>query len=62
MVFSVENVPANTRQYGWNGLFKSEPSPMDNYIYIAEATLPDGRKVVKKGGVLLIKQCQRLFF
>lgn len=55
MVYSVENVPANSRQNGWNGLFKSEPSPMDNYIYVAEATLPNGRKIMKKGGVLLIR-------
>lgn len=55
MVFSVENAPANNRQFGWNGTYKSEPSPTDSYIYVAEATLSDGRKVFKKGSVTLIR-------
>lgn len=42
-------------QNGWDGSFRSEPAPTGEYSYIAEVTYLNGRKVVKKGAVTLVR-------
>ncbi|WP_164974229.1 right-handed parallel beta-helix repeat-containing protein [Filimonas effusa] len=40
---------------GWDGKYKGEYQPSGVYIYVAEITLKDGSKTVKKGSVNLIR-------
>jgi len=40
---------------GWDGRFNGEPQPMGVYVYIVEATLPNGRRVTKNGNITLLR-------
>ncbi|MCX7862246.1 MAG: PKD domain-containing protein, partial [Bacteroidales bacterium] len=40
---------------GWDGYYKGQLCPQDVYVYQAKATFIDGRKIEKKGDVLLIR-------
>jgi gliding motility-associated-like protein len=40
---------------GWDGIYKGEPAPMAVYIYYVRITYLNGRKVVRKGDVTLVR-------
>ncbi len=46
---------SNDISIGWDGYYKGKLCPQDVYVYQAKATFIDGREVVKKGDVLLIR-------
>jgi gliding motility-associated-like protein len=43
-VFSVQNVPANSPMYGWNGKAGGEEAPPEVYVYYLEVERKDGKK------------------
>ena len=45
----------NAQNIGWDGTYKGEPMKYDVYIYWAEVTYLDGRKVFKSGDLTLIR-------
>jgi gliding motility-associated-like protein len=45
----------NAQNIGWDGTYKGEPMKYDVYIYWAEVTYLDGRKVIKSGDLTLIR-------
>jgi gliding motility-associated-like protein len=46
---------SNDINIGWDGYYKGQICQQDVYVYQATATFVDGRKVEKKGDVLLIR-------
>jgi gliding motility-associated-like protein len=40
---------------GWDGIYKGEPAPTAVYIYYVRVTYLNGRKVVRKGDVTLVR-------
>jgi gliding motility-associated-like protein len=40
---------------GWDGFFKGELQDIDVYIYVLEVTYNDGKKMLKKGNVALLR-------
>lgn len=40
---------------GWDGCFKGELQDIDVYVYVLEVTYPDGKKMLKKGNVALLR-------
>jgi gliding motility-associated-like protein len=40
---------------GWDGTFKGQPLQPDNYIWVAKATDYTGKKILRKGSVVLIR-------
>jgi len=40
---------------GWDGFFKGEMQDIDVYIYVLEVTYLDGRSILKKGNVALLR-------
>lgn len=40
---------------GWDGIYKEHPAPMDVYVYYAEITYFNGRRITRKGDVTLIR-------
>lgn len=45
----------NNTESGWNGLYKNEPSPIGTYYWIVSANDIDGKEVVKKGDLTLLR-------
>ncbi len=45
----------NAQNIGWDGTYKGEPMKTAVYIYWAEVTYLDGRKVIKSGDLTLIR-------
>ncbi|MEO7174454.1 MAG: choice-of-anchor L domain-containing protein [Saprospiraceae bacterium] len=45
----------NQNTDGWNGTFKGSPAPAEVYIYLIRLHLPDGKVVVEKGDVTLLR-------
>ncbi|WP_165835921.1 gliding motility-associated C-terminal domain-containing protein [Marinifilum breve] len=45
----------NSMNIGWDGSYKGELQNIDVYIYILEVTYPDGKKMMKKGNVALLR-------
>jgi gliding motility-associated-like protein len=54
-VFRVQNVPANTALYGWNGRVGGEEAPPEVYVYTVEVEQRDGKRKSIKGTVTLIR-------
>ncbi|MDM8160179.1 gliding motility-associated C-terminal domain-containing protein [Labilibaculum sp. K2S] len=40
---------------GWDGFFKGQMQDIDVYVYVLEVTFLDGKKVMKKGNVALLR-------
>jgi gliding motility-associated-like protein len=54
-VFKRFNFPPNIKTEGWNGQFKEKKLPPDVFLYIIEMELSDGKTVLYKGDVTLIR-------
>jgi gliding motility-associated-like protein len=40
---------------GWDGTYKDKPSPADVYAYVVEVEFFDGRKVLRRGDITLVR-------
>ena len=54
-VFYVSNFLPNDPLYGWNGFFRSQPAPLDVYVYYARVLYKDGNEKLLKGDILLAR-------
>ena len=55
-VFEDRNLPADRQgSGGWDGMFKGEPLSPDVYVYVIEALFADGRVIVYRGEVQLVR-------
>lgn len=50
MVFSAKN--AND---SWNGIWNNEPQPAGSYVYYLEIKKSNGKKIIKKGTIILLR-------
>lgn len=55
IVFSVSNISVNDESAGWDGTFKSQPLKPDVYVYVMDAACENGKKIVVRGDVTLIR-------
>jgi gliding motility-associated-like protein len=55
LVFGRENFLPNDRNSGWDGTFNGKPADPGAYVYITEVTCNEGKSIVMKGTVLLIR-------
>lgn len=46
---------SNNQAAGWNGTHKGQPQPSGVYMYVCEAQLRDGTKIVRKGSINLVR-------
>lgn len=46
---------SNSIQDKWNGTYHNESMPVDNYLYILETQMPNGKKYLKQGTITLLK-------
>ncbi len=54
-IFSVQNAPANSPAYGWNGRVGGADAPSQVYVYYVTVILKDGKEKSYKGNVTLIR-------
>jgi len=54
-VFYAANFPPNDPFYGWNGVFRKKPAPLDVYVYYVRVRYKDGTEKLFKGDALLAK-------
>ncbi len=40
---------------GWDGTFNGAQAPLDNYVYVLDATKVDMKRVIKSGNVMLVR-------
>jgi gliding motility-associated-like protein len=55
IVFSANNVNLNNPMAGWDGTFKNQPLKPDVYVYVMDAQCGNGKRVLKRGDVTLIR-------
>lgn len=55
MVFERRNFAPNSRQLGWDGMYKGIMQPSGSYIYIVEATCDLGNDLSGKGNFVLMR-------
>lgn len=55
LVFSREDFYPNDPNYGWDGRYRNIASPAGTYVYLAEVICNEGKPVVLKGTVILIR-------
>lgn len=55
IVFKREGFSANDRNFGWDGSYNGRPADPGAYVYIVEVTCNEGKTVVVKGTVMLIR-------
>ncbi len=55
IVFSATNISVNDAAAGWDGTFKGQALKPDVYVYVMDAVCENGRKVVIRGDVTLIR-------
>jgi gliding motility-associated-like protein len=55
VVFRRENFIPGDRYYGWDGMFNGRIADPGAYVYIAEVTCNEGKAVVVKGTVMLVR-------
>jgi len=55
LVHNVENVPANSESYGWDGTVNRNPRSQDVYVYFVELELLNGRVIDFRGDVTLVR-------
>jgi gliding motility-associated-like protein len=55
VVFAAHNISVNDPGAGWDGTFKGLALKPDVYIYVVDAICADGRKVVIRGDISLIR-------
>lgn len=54
-VFKVTNAPVNNPVFGWNGYYKGQLAPIDNYLYYYEVEFSDLSIQREEGTVLIIR-------
>ncbi|RAJ02425.1 gliding motility-associated-like protein [Chitinophaga skermanii] len=54
-VFEVHDVPANDKQYGWQGLVNGMPADAGSFIYLVELQFNNNETQLFKGSVLLVR-------
>lgn len=54
-VFEAHNIPPNDPVFGWNGMNKGTKATPGVYVYQVLATMKDGKTIVRKGTVTLIR-------
>ncbi len=54
-VFYVAKFPPNNPLYGWNGIFRNKPAPLDVYVYYMRVLYKDGEEKLFKGDVMLAR-------
>jgi len=55
MVFKKENFLPNDKYSGWDGYYNGRLADAGAYVYIVEVTCNEGKPVVVKGTVMLIR-------
>jgi gliding motility-associated-like protein len=55
IVFSTSNIQVNEPNVGWDGTFRNQALKPDVYLYVAEGYCEDGRKLVLRGDISLIR-------
>ena len=55
LVFVRENFLPNDRNSAWDGTYKGRPADAGAFVYIAEVTCNEGKPIVVKGTVVLIR-------
>jgi len=54
-LFEKTNFPSNNYSYGWNGKYLNQEQAADVYIYMMELQCADGKKIIKKGNITLLR-------
>ncbi|MBS1775397.1 MAG: gliding motility-associated C-terminal domain-containing protein [Bacteroidetes bacterium] len=55
LLYRAQNFQVNDPNFGWNGVYKSEPMKADVYVYMINATCIDGEHIMLKGDVTLYR-------
>jgi hypothetical protein len=55
MLFQATDFQANDPAYGWNGRFRGKLQTPAVFVYFAEILLIDGRTLLYKGDVTLLR-------
>jgi gliding motility-associated-like protein len=55
LVFQRENFLPNDRNFGWDGTFNGKPADSGAFVYITEVVCNEGKPIVEKGTVVLIR-------
>jgi gliding motility-associated-like protein len=55
LVFQRENFLPNDRSFGWDGTFNGRPADPGAFVYITEVICNEGKPIVEKGTVVLIR-------
>ncbi|HEX6431163.1 MAG TPA: gliding motility-associated C-terminal domain-containing protein, partial [Niastella sp.] len=55
LVYGRGNFLPGDRKFGWDGMFNGRPADPGAYVYIAEVTCNEGKPIVVKGTVMLIR-------
>jgi gliding motility-associated-like protein len=48
-------VTLTDKKQGWDGKFRGSAQPVGVYVYVLKAVMTDGRQVVKKGSITLVR-------
>ena len=54
-LFEKTNFPSNNYSYGWDGKYMNREQAADVYIYMMELQCTDGKKIIKKGNITLLR-------
>jgi len=46
---------SNSQASGWDGTFKGTNQPVGVYVYYVQATMNDGKQIMKKGTITLLR-------
>lgn len=55
VMFETRNIDANNPLQGWDGRYKSQYLQPDVFVYMMQMTCPDGKPVVVKGDVSIVR-------
>ena len=55
LVYSAENIPPNSPQYGWDGTYKNQVLQPDVFVYVIDATCEVGDHFSFKGDISLVR-------
>jgi gliding motility-associated-like protein len=54
-LFEKTNFPSNNYSYGWDGKYMNKEQAADVYIYMMELQCADGKNIIKKGNITLLR-------
>src|SRR5690606_16193163 len=55
VMFEASNIDANNPLQGWDGRYNSQYLQPDVFVYMMQMTCPDGKPVIVKGDVSIVK-------